>query len=108
LGSYDPHGFAEHLRHAATEGPARGRYEPDCKSFYEALAKTLRGAEQVVIAIGSAPGARGAVNNLFAELRLHHRQLAERVLGTFSIDSPNPSEARLLESARDFYANRQC
>jgi hypothetical protein len=107
LASYDPHGFAGHLRSAADDTTGR-RCEPDCKSFYEALAKTLRGAEQVVIAIGTAPGARGAVNHLFAELRLHHRQLAERVLGTFSIDSPNPSHEQLLESARDFYANHQC
>jgi hypothetical protein len=107
LESYDPHGFAGHLRSTADDATGR-RCEPDCKSFYEALAKTLHGAEQVVIAIGSAPGARAAVNNLFAELRLHHRQLAERVLGTFSIDLPNPSEGQLLERAREFYANHQC
>jgi hypothetical protein len=107
LASYDPHGFAGHLRSAADETAGR-RCEPGCKSFYEALAKTLRGAEHVVIAIGTAPGARGAVNSLLAELRLHHRQLAERVMGTFSVDSTNPSEEQLLQSARDFYAKHQC
>jgi hypothetical protein len=107
LASYDPHGFAGHLRSAAEETAGR-RCEPGCKSFYEALAKTLRGAEQVVIAIGTAPGARGAVNSLLAELRLHHRQLAESVMGSFSVDSTNPSEEQLLQSARDFYASHQC
>jgi hypothetical protein len=107
LRSYDPHGFAGHLRCAA-ENPTARRCEPDCESFYEALAKTLRGAEQIIIAIGTAPGARAAVNNLLAELRLRHRQLGERVLGTFSVDSPNPSDLQLLQGARDFYANHQC
>jgi hypothetical protein len=103
LAPYDPHGFAGHLRYAG--GGKLG--QPECKTFYEAVAKTLRGAERIVLAFGSAAGARGAVNTLLAELRLRHRDLAERVFGTFSVDERNPSESRLLDTARDFYCKHQ-
>jgi hypothetical protein len=103
LAPYDPHRFAGHLRYAGGGKPG----EPECKTFYEAVAKTLRGAERIVLAFGNAVGARGAVNTLLAELRLRHRDLAERVFGTFSVDEQNPSEARLLDTARDFYSRHQ-
>jgi len=50
---YDPNGFRKHL-HSAHEW-TDGKRQPERKSFYEAIAKTLRGAEQVLL-FGSGTG----------------------------------------------------
>ena len=106
LKSHDPHGFAGHLRYAV-DGDLDGRLEPECKTFYEALAKTMEGADGILLVFGNSLGARGAINEVFAELRLHHVDLARRVLGTIALDSPNPTQTSLLKAACGFYHRRQ-
>jgi hypothetical protein len=106
LQPYDPHGFVAHLRYAM-DGDLDGRLEPECRTFYEALAKTMDGADDLLLVFGNSLGARGAINKLFAELRLHHGDLARRIVGTIALDSPNPTQASLLDAARDFYQRRQ-
>lgn len=106
LEPYDPHGFEGHLRYAV-DGDVNGRREPECRTFYEALAKTLRGADRILIVFGDSPGARGAVNELFAEFRLNHGDLATRVFGTLAVAAANPTPASLLDAASEFYQRRQ-
>src|ERR1700734_1589013 len=63
---YDPHGYKKHL-HSAQEW-TDGKRQPERKSFYEAIAKTLRGAEQVLL-FGSGTGRSSAMDQLLAD---HH------------------------------------
>jgi hypothetical protein len=106
LEPYDPHGFEGHLRYAV-DGDIDGGREPECRTFYEALAKTLRGADRILLVFGNSSGARGAINELFAEFRLYHGDLATRVLGTLAVAAANPTPASLFDAAREFYRRRQ-
>jgi hypothetical protein len=98
---YDPHGYRKHL-HSAHEW-TDGKRQPERKSFYEAIAKTLRGAEQVLL-FGSGTGRSSAMEMLLADLRDHHPDVAEKVIRSVLVDAHHTTEAQLLAKARDFYA----
>src|SRR4051794_28715065 len=44
------------------------------------------------------------MDQLLAELRRHHRDLADRVVGSVVVDAKHLMEDQLLAAARDFYA----
>jgi len=98
---YDPHGYGRHL-HSANEW-SDGKRLPERKSFYEAIAKTLRGAEQVSL-FGSGTGRSSAMEQLLADLRDHHRDVAERIIGSVVVDAHHTTEGMLLAQAKAFYA----
>ena len=98
---YDPHGYGRHL-HSAQEW-TDGKRLPERKSFYEAIAKTLKGAEQVLL-FGSGTGRSSAMDMLLADLKAHHPDVAERVVGSVVVDAHHTSEGELLAQARAFYA----
>lgn len=98
---YDPHGYGRHL-HTATEA-TDGKTPPERKSFYEAVAKTLRGAEQVLL-FGSGTGKSSAMEQLLADLKEHHPDVAARVIGSVRVDAHHTTEDQLLAQARSFYA----
>jgi hypothetical protein len=99
---YDPHGFGRHLHNVEDDG--NGQRKPERKSFYESVAKTLRGAEQVLV-FGSGTGASSAMEQLLAALKHDHPDLAKRVVGSLVVDAQHLSEDQLLAKARNFYAN---
>src|SRR3984957_37084 len=76
---YDPHGFGKHL-HSAHEW-TDGKRPPERKSYYEAVAKTLRGAEQVLL-LGSGTGRSSAMDQLLADLKDNHSDVAEKIIGS--------------------------
>jgi hypothetical protein len=98
---YDPHGYRKHLHsfHEWTDG----KRQPERKSFYEAIAKTLQGAEQILL-FGSGTGRSNAMEQLLADLRELHPDLARKVIGSVVVDAHHTSENQLLALARDFYA----
>lgn len=98
---YDPHGFGRHL-HSANEW-TDGKSRPERKSFYEAIAKTLRGAEQVLL-FGSGTGKSSAMEVLLADLKEHHPDVAAKVIGSVVVDAHHTTEGQLLAKAREFYA----
>ena len=98
---YDPHGYKKHL-HSAHEW-TDGKRQPERKSFYEAVAKTLRGAEQVLM-FGSGTGRSSAMEQLLADLKDHHPDVAEKVIGSIPVDAHHTTENQLLAQARKFYA----
>jgi hypothetical protein len=98
---YDPHGYGRHL-HSAQEW-TDGKRLPERKSFYEAVAKTLRGAGQVLL-FGSGTGRSSAMEMLLADLKAHHPDVAERVVGSVVVDAHHTTEGELLAQARAFYA----
>ena len=101
IAPYDPHGYGKQL-HSAHEW-TDGKRLPERKSFYEAIAKTLRGAGQVLL-FGSGTGRSNAMEMLLADLKAHHHDIAERVIGSVIVDAHHTTEGQLLAKARDFYA----
>src|ERR1700723_1900095 len=79
IAPYDPHGFGRHL-HSAHEW-TDGKRPHERKSFYEGIAKTLRGAEQVLL-FGSGTGRSSAMDQLVADLKAHHSDVAEKIIGS--------------------------
>ena len=98
---YDPEGFDRHLHYVQDD--SNGQRKPELKSFYEAIAKTLHGAEQILV-FGSGTGASSAMEELLIELKHHHGDVAKRVVGSVVLDETHLTEDQLLAKAREFYA----
>ena len=100
---YDPHGFGRHLQSRIEE--TDGKRRPERKSFYEAIAATLRGADRVLI-FGSGTGESSAMEQLLTDLKHNHRDVAEHVVGSIVIDGHHRTEGQLLAQAREFFASK--
>ena len=100
IAPYDPHGYGRHL-HSAHEW-TDGKSQPERKSFYEAIAKTLKGADQVLL-FGSGTGKSCAMDQLVNDLKAHHPDLAGKIVGSVKVDASHTSEHELLAKAREFY-----
>lgn len=98
---YNPGGFGRHLHYVQDD--SNGQRKPERKSFYEAVAKTLRDAEKILL-FGGGTGTSSAMMQLAAELKQHHADLAKRIIGTITIDESHLSEEQLLAKAREVYA----
>jgi len=98
---YDPNGFGRHLHNVQDD--ANGQRKPELKSYYEAVAQTLRKAERILV-FGSGTGASSAMEQLLIELKRHHHDLAERIVGMVVLDEPHLTEDQLLARAREVYA----
>ena len=101
IAPYDPHGYRKHL-HSAHEW-TDGKRQPERKGFYEAIAKTLQGAEQVLL-FGSGTGRSSAMEMLISDLKAHHSDVADKIIGSVVVDAHHTTENQLLAKARDFYA----
>ena len=97
---YDPHGFRSHLHSKNPE--TAGRREPERKSYYEAIAKTLRGADSILI-FGTGTGESSAMDQLLNELTQHHQDLVGHIIGSFVIDEHHTTEGQLLAKARETF-----
>ncbi len=98
---YDPDGSHRHLHNVDDE--SNGQRQPELKPFYEEIAGKLSGAEQILI-FGSATGASSAMEYLVDDLKKHHPDIAQRVVGTVTVNEQHMSEDQLLAQAREFYA----
>ena len=98
---YDPGGFGRHLHYVQDD--SNGQRKPERKSFYDAVAKTLQGAEKVLV-FGSSTGASSAMDQLLAELKQHHSDVAKHVVGSIVLDEQHLTEDQMLAKAREFYA----
>lgn len=97
---YDPDGTRRHLHNLHDD--ANG--QPELKSFYEAIAQTLKDkdAEQILI-FGSATGASSAMDYLVDELNQNHPDIAKRIVGAIVVNEQHLTEDQLLAQARAFY-----
>jgi phosphoheptose isomerase len=84
---------------------ANGQRQPELKSFYEAIAANLKGAEQVLI-FGNATGASSAMDYLVDELNQNHPDIAKRIVGAIAVDEQHLTEGQLLAQAWAFYQSR--
>jgi hypothetical protein len=101
---YDPHGFGRCLRN--NENDADGHRKPEQKSYYGEIAKTLAFAREILI-FGGGTGESSAMEQLVAELRKNHHEIADRVVGTVALDAKHFTEDQLLKEARAFYEKRE-
>jgi hypothetical protein len=99
---FDPHGFGRYL-HSVTDD-SNGQRKPERKSFYEAVAKSLKGAEQILL-FGTGTGASSAMEQLIAHLKHHHADVTKCIVGSVAVDEHHLSEGQLLASAREFYSS---
>jgi hypothetical protein len=99
---YDRDGLGRHLHEV--EGIATGKRRPERKSFYEAVARTLRDAAEVVV-FGHGTGASSAMEQLVSELTRDHPDIARRVVATAAVDG-HLTDDQLLAKARTVYAGR--
>ena len=97
---YDPHGFGRHLRSDTEE--TDGKRRPERKSFYEAVAATLREADRILV-FGSGTGESSAMVQLLADLDANHSDVAKRVVGSVAIDKQHLTENQILAQAREFF-----
>jgi hypothetical protein len=95
---YDPYGFGRSLRY--TQDDSNGQRKPELKSFYEAVAKTLQGAQQILV-LGTGTGESSAMKQLLMDLTKHHHDVAGRIIGSEVIDEHHLTENQLLAMARD-------
>ncbi len=98
---YDPDGLRGHLHYVSNEAKGHQR-QPELKSFYEAIAQTLRGAEKILI-FGSSTGASSAMEHLLVDLNEHHLDIAQKVIGAVIVNQQHMTEDQLLAQARAVY-----
>ena len=98
--SFDPHGYGRHLHNVQDE--ANGQRKPESGPYYDAVIKTLTGAERILI-FGTGTGASSAMNQLVTELKTHHKELAGRLAGAIVVDETHLSDDQLLAKAREVY-----
>ncbi len=103
IAPYDPFGFGRDLHY--NQDDSNGQRKPEQKSFYEAVAKTLGGAQQIVM-FGTGTGASSAMEALLRDLKKNHPELAERVIGSVAVDEHHLTENQLLAKAREIFALR--
>jgi len=76
---------------------------PGSKGFFDAIAKSLHGAESILV-FGGGTGTSSAREQLMVELKQHHKDIATRIVGSVSVDEHHQSEDELLAKAREYYA----
>ena len=97
---YDPHGFGQHVHNLHEH--SHGQHHPVPNSFFEAISKTLQGANQILL-FGTGSGGGSAMQELITFLHTHHKDLFEHVIGALTIDETHLTEGQILAKARDFY-----
>jgi hypothetical protein len=85
---------------------SRGQEKPAPQSFFGPVAAALKAAGQILI-FGSGNGAANEMDQFVAWLKIHHPELARRIVGSLIIDQHHLTDAQLLAKARDYYARPQ-
>jgi hypothetical protein len=91
-------GASRYLHYVNNE--ANGQRRPESKDYYQAVARTLSGAQRILI-FGSGTGASSAMDHLLEVLQEDHPELAKRVVGAVVINEQHISENQLLARARE-------
>lgn len=100
-----PHKPEDYFRHAHNSRDfSRGQEKPDPNSFFEPVALALKGARQVLV-FGTGTGTSSEMEQFIAWARVHHADLAGRIIGSLVIDENHLSEGQLLSKAREFYSS---
>jgi hypothetical protein len=99
----DPNGFGKHVHNIHEH--ANGQHHPVPTSFFEEVAKSIRGAGQILIFGHGAIGG-SAMNELITYLQKHHKDVSAHIVGAVVVDENHLTEDEMLGKARDFYRSR--
>ena len=103
LHPYDPRGVLHHLTHI--KGADKAARLPENITYYQEIAEALAGAEEVLI-MGNGTGASSAMEHLKDFLAAHHEEIANKIVGSLTVDIEALTEGELLQQAREFYMAR--
>ncbi len=99
-----PHDPSDFFRHAPnSKNFARGQEKPEANSFFTPVAKALQAAGKILV-FGTGKGSSSEMELFTAWLKVHHADLASRVIGTLAIDEHHLTDAQILAKAREYYA----
>ena len=102
-----PHVPEDFFRHAHNSKDfSRGQEKPDPNSFFEPVAGMLNGAGKILI-FGTGTGMSSEMDQFIAWLKLHHPELAKRIIGSVVVDEHHVTDDELLAKARGFFAGGQ-
>jgi hypothetical protein len=96
---YDPSHFHHHLVHKK-EAHYKGERVPEDKTFYEAVAKDLLPADEIVL-IGHGAGTSNAMDHLADYLKLNHNDTWRHVIATETADLSALTPAEIEAMARE-------
>jgi hypothetical protein len=100
-----PHKPEDYFRHAHNSKDfSRGREKPDPNSFFEPVARELKGSGKILV-VGSGKGTGSEMEQFVSWLTIHYPELSRRVIGSLVVDQHHLTEAQLLVKAREFYTN---
>ncbi len=86
------------------EGHGTGQRAPEEPSYYEAVAKTLAGADAILV-MGHGTGKSSAMDHLVTYLTTHHPETARKITGAIRVDLQGRTDSQLLAEARTFLAS---
>ena len=99
---HEPDDFFRHAHHSRDF--SRGQEKPDPNSFFEPVARALGAAGRILI-FGTGTGTSSEMDQFITWLKLNHKELAQRIIGSQVVDEHHLSVDQLLAKARDYYAN---
>ena len=98
---HEPEAFFRHAHNS--KDFTRGKEKPDPNSFFEPIARALQAAGKILV-FGSGTGTSSEMEQFVAWLKVHHQELAKRIIGTRVIDEHHLTKGQLLATAREFYS----
>lgn len=95
----------DYFRHPQdSKESTRGKERPDPNSFFEPIAKALKGAKQLLV-FGSGKGMSSEMEQFIAWAKAKQPGLARRIIGSVRVDQHQMSRDQLLAKAREFYVH---
>jgi hypothetical protein len=102
-----PHAPEEYFRHAKhSDQVARGEEKPEPNTFFEPVASAMHGAGSILV-FGTGTGTSSEMEQFITWTKLHHPELAQRIIGSLTVDEHHLTDDQLLARAREFYTTNQ-
>lgn len=94
-----------HFRHAAgSKDFSRGQERPDPTTFFEPVARALHESGQILV-FGSGTGMGSEMSQFMGWVKIHHPDVARRVVGAMVVDEHHLTDGQLLAKARACYVD---
>jgi hypothetical protein len=100
-----PHKPEDYFRHGHnSKEVSRGKEKPDPNGFFEPVARALQAPGPILI-FGTGTGASSEMEQFITWLKVHHPEMAGRIIGSLTVDEHHLTEGQLLAKAQEFYAS---
>jgi len=97
-----PHEPDEFFRHAQnSQNLSRGKEKPEPNSFFGPVVKALQGAGPILI-FGTGTGTSSEMEQFVTWAKLHHPDLATRIIGSLGVNENHLTTDQLLAKAREY------